>query len=49
MVARRAWGKGLVFDARPLDDAVAGGDARAAGDTIFLKRLLAAFDDHRSR
>lgn len=38
----------LVFDGRSLEAAVHSGDARAEGDTVFLRRLLAAFDDHRA-
>ncbi|MFT4228473.1 winged helix-turn-helix transcriptional regulator [Micropruina sp.] len=37
----------LVFDARPLEDAVHTGDATVEGDAALLKRLLGAFDDHR--
>nr|WP_322097584.1 winged helix-turn-helix transcriptional regulator [Nakamurella alba] len=37
----------LVFDHRPLDDAVRSGDARVEGDTGLLTRVLTAFDDHR--
>ena len=39
----------LVFDARPLEGAVHTGDSTAEGDTVFQKRLLAAFNDHRSQ
>lgn len=38
----------LVFDQRPLDDAIRSGDARADGDTTLLNRLLTTFDDHRT-
>jgi len=38
----------LVFDARPLDDALLTGDARAEGDTALLRRFLVSFDDHRA-
>lgn len=37
----------LVFDRRELDDALRGEDASADGDLRLLRRLLAAFDDHR--
>lgn len=39
----------LVFDRRPLDDALRSGDARVEGDSALLARFLAAFDDHRAR
>lgn len=38
----------LVFDRRPLVEAVRSGDAHADGDTALLRRVLSAFDD-RSR
>lgn len=38
----------LVFDRRPLDDAVRSGDANVDGDRGFLAQFLASFDDHRS-
>lgn len=38
----------LVFDARPLDDAVRDGHAHVAGDDALLRRLLTSFDDHRA-
>lgn len=38
----------LVFDGRPLDDAIHSGDAHAVGDTALLKRFLVVFDDHRT-
>ncbi|MFI7078533.1 winged helix-turn-helix transcriptional regulator [Micromonospora sp. NPDC049903] len=37
----------LVFDRRELDEAVRSGAASAEGDLRLLRRLLAAFDDHR--
>jgi DNA-binding HxlR family transcriptional regulator len=37
----------LVFDRRELDDAVRSEGASAEGDLRLLRRLLAAFDDHR--
>ncbi|MBU2667044.1 winged helix-turn-helix transcriptional regulator [Actinoplanes bogorensis] len=37
----------LVFDRRALDDAVRSGVASVAGDLRLLRRLLAAFNDHR--
>jgi DNA-binding HxlR family transcriptional regulator len=39
----------LVFDARPLEDALHTGDATAQGDAAFLKRLLGTFNDHRTQ
>lgn len=39
----------LVFDQRPLDEAIRTGDARADGDTTFLQRFLGLFEDHRAR
>lgn len=39
----------LVFDKRPLDDALRSGDAQVDGDTVLLTRFFAAFDDHRTR
>ncbi|MEU5551071.1 winged helix-turn-helix transcriptional regulator [Micromonospora sp. NPDC047793] len=38
----------LVFDRRELDEAVRSGTASAEGDLRLLRRLLAAFDDHRA-
>lgn len=38
----------LVFDKRPLDDAVLSGDASAVGDTTLLNRFLVVFNDHRA-
>ena len=38
----------LVFDRRPLVDAIRSGDAHADGDTALLRRLLSTFDDHRT-
>lgn len=38
----------LVFDKRPLDDAVRSGHARITGDSALLARLLTIFDDHRT-
>jgi DNA-binding HxlR family transcriptional regulator len=37
----------LVFDGRPLDDAVDAGEAAADGDTVLLRRFLASFVDGR--
>lgn len=37
----------LVFDARPLDDAVDAGEAAADGDTVLLRRFLTSFADGR--
>ncbi|SDT24082.1 helix-turn-helix domain-containing protein [Jiangella sp. DSM 45060] len=37
----------LVFDARPLDAALASGEAAAGGDTVLLRRFLASFSDGR--
>jgi alkyl sulfatase BDS1-like metallo-beta-lactamase superfamily hydrolase len=37
----------LVFDRRELDDAIRSEAASAEGDLRLLRRLLAAFDDHR--
>jgi DNA-binding HxlR family transcriptional regulator len=37
----------LVFERRELDDAIRSGAASAEGDLRLLRRLLAAFDDHR--
>ncbi|WP_198664043.1 winged helix-turn-helix transcriptional regulator [Jiangella endophytica] len=37
----------LVFDGRPLDDAVGAGEATAGGDTVLLRRFLASFTDGR--
>ncbi|WP_308797156.1 winged helix-turn-helix transcriptional regulator [Agromyces silvae] len=37
----------LVFDERPLQDAVRLGDARVSGDLARMARILASFDDHR--
>lgn len=37
----------LVFDHRPLDDAVRHGDAHVDGDTTLLRRFLTSFDDGR--
>lgn len=37
----------LVFDARPLDDAIEAGDAATDGDTVLLRRFLASFADGR--
>jgi hypothetical protein len=37
----------LVFDRRELDDAIRNEAASAEGDLRLLRRLLAAFDDHR--
>ncbi|MFC0531084.1 winged helix-turn-helix transcriptional regulator [Phytohabitans kaempferiae] len=39
----------LVFDKRPLDDALRSGDAHVDGDTALLARFIATFDDHRTR
>lgn len=39
----------LVFDQRPLAEAVHRGDARVDGDAVLLARVLMTFDDHRSR
>lgn len=38
----------LVFDRRGLDDAIRSEAASATGDLQLLRRLLAAFDDHRN-
>lgn len=38
----------LVFERRPLDDALRSGDARADGDTTLLTRFLPIFNDHRT-
>lgn len=38
----------LVFDHRPLDDAIHTGDARVDGDAALLARVLSTFDDHRA-
>ena len=39
----------LVFDNRPLDDALRSEDAQVSGDTALLTRFLATFDDRRTQ
>lgn len=39
----------LVFNWRPLDEAIRSGDARTEGDMTLLRRFLELFDDHRAR
>lgn len=39
----------LVFDNQPLNDAVRLGDAHVDGNTAVVTRLLATFEDHRTR
>lgn len=39
----------LVFDDRPLEDATHNGDVQIDGDAAFLRRFLAAFNDHRAQ
>lgn len=38
----------LVFDHRPLGDAIRSGDVHVDGDTALLSRVLAAFNDQRA-
>jgi len=38
----------LVFDHRPLDDAIRSGEVHVNGDTALLTRVLAAFNDQRA-